>query len=242
MINQKDTCKTKIRFKFYKKKEFKYLSHLDITRIIIRALRRAELKIEYSLGYNPKPKIIFSIPTPLGVESLAEYSDVVLGEKTGGQEFKKKVNLQLKPQIQIIKAKRTTMGTTNLMNDIAVSLYNFKLESYYLDKELLEKFYTGMEENLKVKSDFSHSIFDLKIMQAKADSHIFFLKLFGYAKIFTGENNKFFKFNDFYKYFTSWLKRCSVRIKEVKKEELFVLRGNILKTPWEVVQIYSKGE
>ena len=235
MINQKNTCKTKIRFKFYKKGEFKYLSHLDITRIIIRALRRAELKIEYSLGYNPKPKIIFSIPTPLGIESLAEYSDVILGEKINGQEFKKRVNLQLKPQIQIVKAKRMTIKAANLMNDIAVSLYSIKLESYYSDKRLLERFYAGIEENIMDESDFSNSIFDLKIMQDKEDSHIFFLKLFGYAKIFTEKKNKFFKFNDFYRYFTGWLDGYNVHIKEVKKEELFIVRGNMLKKPWDVV-------
>ncbi len=235
MIDQKNTCRTRIRFKFYKKDEFKYLSHLDITRIIIRALRRAELKIGYSLGYNPKPKIIFSLPTPLGIESLAEYSDVVLDEKTNGQEFKKKVNLLLKPQIQIIKAKKTAMDTANLMNDIAVSLYSFKLESCYSDRSFPEKFYTNIKENLMVKSDFSHSIFDLKIMKDRADQYIFCLKLFGYAKIFIKEDNKFFKFNDFYKYFVNWLKDYSVGVKEVKKEELFVLRGNILKTPLDVV-------
>lgn len=201
----------------------------------MRALRRAEFKVEYSLGYNPKPKIIFSLPTPLGVESMAEYSDVLLDQRIGGQEFKKRVNLRLKPQIQVIKAKKIAAETVNLMNDIAVSLYSFRLESRSADKRLLERFYTDIKGDLKTESDFSRSIFDLEITQDKAGFHIFFLKLFGYAKIFIKENNEFFKFNNFYKYFMDWLKDYKIDVKGVKKEELFVLRKNILKTPMEVV-------
>jgi radical SAM-linked protein len=234
MINQRNACRTKIRFKFYKKDEFKYLSHLDITRIIMRALRRAELKIEYSLGYNPKPRIVFSPPTPLGIESLAEYSDVLINENISGQGFKKKVNLQLKSQMQVIKARKTAIETANLMNDVAVSLYIFGLESCYSDRGILEEFYKTMENDLK-KSDFSRAIYDLGIEQGRTGSHIFFLKLFGYAKIFKEDNNEFFKFNDFYKYFTSWLKDYRIGVREVKKEELFVLRENMLKTPMDVV-------
>lgn len=234
MINQKSSCRSKIRFKFYKKDEFKYLSHLDIIRIILRALRRAGLKIEYSLGYNPKPRIVFSPPTPLGVESMAEYSDVFIQEDIGGREFKERVNLKLKPQIQITKSKNTALKTANLMNDIAVSLYIFKLEPCYPNKGILGRSYKIMEDDIK-KSVFSRSIYDLKIEQDEAESHIFFLKLFGYAKIFKEDNNEFFKFNNFYKYFMGWLKKYGVGVKEVKKEELFVMRKNILKTPMDVV-------
>jgi radical SAM-linked protein len=234
MINQRNTCRSKIRFKFYKKDEFKYLSHLDIIRIILRALRRAGLKIEYSLGYNPKPRIVFSPPTPLGIESLAEYSDVLINENISGQEFVEKVNLQLKPQMQITKAEKTVLKTANLMNDIAVSLYVFRLGSCYPDRDIREESYKIIEDDLK-KSDFSRSIYDLKIERDGADSNIFFLKLFGYAKIFKEDNNKFFKFNDFYKYFTGWVEDYSICVKESKKEELFVMRKNELKTPMDLI-------
>ena len=99
----------------------------------------------------------------------------------------------------------------------------------------MEKFYINVEGDLKIRSDFSHSIFDLGIKQDKASPHIFFLKLFGYVKIFIKEDNEFFKFNNFYKYFIDWLKNYRIDIREVKKEELFVLRENMLKTPMEVV-------
>lgn len=235
MINQKDTRETIIRFKFHKIGEFKYLSHLDITRIIIRALRRAEMKIRYSFGYNPKPKIVFSLPTPLGIESLAEYSDVILDEEISGQEFKKKVNLQLKPQIRIIKSKKIAAKKANLVNDIAVVCYSFSLGYLHSPESPVRNFYKELEEHLKARSDFSNSIFDLKTIKNKEAYHFLCLKIFGYAKIFNGENNKFFKFNDFYKYFISWLENYDIGVSDVRKEELFILRGNSLKTPMEAV-------
>jgi uncharacterized protein (DUF2344 family) len=40
-----------------------------------RALSRSGIIVQYDKGFNPKPKISFSNPIPLGVESLAEYCD-----------------------------------------------------------------------------------------------------------------------------------------------------------------------
>ncbi len=235
MTSQKDAPSNKIRFKFYKKDEYKYLSHLDITRMIVRALKRAGLEVKYSLGYNPKPKINFSPPTPLGVESLAEYSDVLLDEVIDSGRFKKRINLELKPQMQVTKAKKAAIETANLMNDIAISLYSFELKSYSSNKRLVERSCREVKENLKAASDFSSSIFDLKIIRDEEIAHIFFLKLFGYAKIFKQGSNEFFKLNDFNRFFKSWLKDYNIGIGNVKKEELFVIRENMLKTPMEVI-------
>jgi len=236
MTELKNVCETRIRFKFYKKDEFKYLSHLDISRIMTRAIRRAELEIKYSLGYNPKPKIGFSPPTPLGVESMAEYADVLLEGNIDESAFKKKLNLELKPQMQISEAREISGKIDNLMNAAAVVLYGFELNICSSDNmDLLKRFYAGLKEDLTTGSDFCHSIFDLKIMPVEGSSDILLLKLFGYAKIFKEENNEIFKFNNFYGFFKNWLKEYCVNIKDVKKEELFVLSGGILKTPMEIV-------
>jgi radical SAM-linked protein len=40
--------------------------------IFMRALRRAEIPLRYSQGFHPKPKISFSDPLPVGMESEAE--------------------------------------------------------------------------------------------------------------------------------------------------------------------------
>jgi len=236
MTEQKNVCETRIRFKFCKKDEFKYLSHLDISRIMIRAFRRTELEIKYSQGYNPKPKIGFSPPTPLGVESMAEYADVLLDGDIDASVLKKNLNLELKPQMLILETKTITEKTENLMNATAIVQYGFEL---YMkssgNKDILERFYKGLKEDFNVNSNFSRSIFDLKIAPIKETSDIILLKLLGYAKIFKEENNEIFKFNSFREFFENWLNKYSVNIKDVKKEEIFILSGGVLKTPMEII-------
>ncbi len=242
MISQKNIVSTAIRFKFYKKGEFKFLSHLDISRIIFRALNRAGLGVAYSGGYNPKPKISFSTPTPLGIESLAEYADVILDNDIGDDEFKRRINRELKQQMQVTEAGKISIKTDSLMNEIAISLYSFELDIRSSGRPLPEKFYKVINNWLKAESDFSRSIFDLEIIPAKKTSHIILLKLYGYAKIFKEKDNQFFKLNDFYPFLKNWLKEYGINIGNVKKEELFIISGDGLKTPMEIIQAARKGE
>jgi len=50
-------CKVKI--KYSKGEEIKFISHLDHIRVLERALRRAHLPIAYSQGFNPRPSISY---------------------------------------------------------------------------------------------------------------------------------------------------------------------------------------
>jgi len=56
--------------------DFRYIGHLDWTRMIYRLLARCPINIVYTQGFNPHPKVSFSPPLPVGVESRAEYLDL----------------------------------------------------------------------------------------------------------------------------------------------------------------------
>ena len=235
MRNQEITTENKIRFKFYKKGEYKYLSHLDITRIIIRAIRRTGIKIKYSCGYNPRPKISFSHPTPLGIESEAEYSDVIVSENISGDDFAKVVNLQLiqiKPQMKIMQAKKIGIKSINLMNDISVCLYYFELDASGADENLTCKFTKDLKSKIRSEPHISSSVFDL--VTNTDTKNIIFLKLFGYVKIFKSMDNEIFKFNYFLDFFGSLIKNYSMDIYYMRKDEMYVFRNGTLKTPMEV--------
>lgn len=49
----------KIKIKYAKGEEIKFISHLDHIRVLERALRRANLPIAYSQGFNPRPSISY---------------------------------------------------------------------------------------------------------------------------------------------------------------------------------------
>jgi radical SAM-linked protein len=61
---------------YAKADELRFTSHLDVTRAIQRALRRARLPVCYSQGYSHHPRLSFGPPLPLGVVGEAEYFDV----------------------------------------------------------------------------------------------------------------------------------------------------------------------
>ncbi len=68
----------RLRLRFSKTGELKYLSHLELVNTIVRAIKRADLPLKYSQGFHPLPKISFSSTLPVGIESLDEYMDIEL--------------------------------------------------------------------------------------------------------------------------------------------------------------------
>ena len=82
------------RIRFEKVEVAKYISHLDLQRIFSRSLTRSGIKLMYSEGFNPRPKISFVSAISLGVESLCEFADIKIAENlTETQVFDKMKNV-----------------------------------------------------------------------------------------------------------------------------------------------------
>ncbi|HHW18247.1 MAG TPA: DUF2344 domain-containing protein [Firmicutes bacterium] len=80
----------KIRVKYCKGDSVRFLSHLDVARVIQMSLRRAGWPVAMTQGFSPKPKISFYAPLPVGTAGEDEYFDVVLdSEKIPGSAGKK---------------------------------------------------------------------------------------------------------------------------------------------------------
>ena len=99
----------KIRLAYTKKKEAKYIAHLDLARMFDRALRRAQIQVAFSEGFNPHPKIAFGPPLPVGVESEREFVDIELQEpveatRTFLAEVVARLQKQLPPGIDLSDA------------------------------------------------------------------------------------------------------------------------------------------
>ena len=75
-----------IRIWFTKKDASKYISHLDLTRCLIRAFRRTDIPLWYTEGFNPHPYLVFGLPLPLGAEGLREILDIRLTDDSYSNE------------------------------------------------------------------------------------------------------------------------------------------------------------
>lgn len=57
---------------FSKSEDVKYVSHLDVIRVFNRTMRRCELPISYSKGFNPHSLMTFAHPLGVGISSKCE--------------------------------------------------------------------------------------------------------------------------------------------------------------------------
>ena len=63
-------------FEFGKKGRLSYISHLDLQRFMMRAIRRTDLPVSYSQGFNPHPHIAFASALAMGWSSDVELMDI----------------------------------------------------------------------------------------------------------------------------------------------------------------------
>ncbi len=70
----------RLRLHFGKLGAMRFLSHHDLVRTFHRGFRRSGLVLDYSKGFHPQPRLRFSPPVSLGVESVSEYLDFDLIE------------------------------------------------------------------------------------------------------------------------------------------------------------------
>lgn len=67
-----------VRLFYEKTGRLRFISHLDMTRFMTRALRKAGLPVWYTEGFHPHLYITFALPLSLGFESKYETCDIKL--------------------------------------------------------------------------------------------------------------------------------------------------------------------
>ena len=95
----------KMRVALAKKAATQYVGHLDFGRALERALRRANLPVAFSEGFNPHMKISFGPALGVGVASAAEYVDVELQTPVNPADFGIQLAKQLPPGLEFVDAR-----------------------------------------------------------------------------------------------------------------------------------------
>ncbi len=72
--------KQRVRIQFAKFGVLRFIGHLDLARTWERVLKRAGVPLEYTRGFNPRPRFQFAAALPVGVTSESELLDVWLTE------------------------------------------------------------------------------------------------------------------------------------------------------------------
>ena len=92
--------------KYTKESEIKFIAHLDLMRTIQKVVRRAQLPVKYSKGFNPHMALSIAQPLSVGVYSSGEYMDLILTEEVDEQEIIDRLNEKTASGIKFLTATR----------------------------------------------------------------------------------------------------------------------------------------
>ena len=93
-----------VRVVFSKKGRARFISHLDLVRTMTRVVRRAEIPLWYTEGFNRHPYLTFAAPLSLGFEGLRESMDLRLEEDLPYDELVARLNAVLPEGFAVISA------------------------------------------------------------------------------------------------------------------------------------------
>jgi radical SAM-linked protein len=93
-----------IEVKYTKGEAVRFLSHRDLMRAFQRAVRRADLPMAYSQGFNPHMKISWGQALKVGATSAGETAKLHIDGWIKPRELQERLNRELPPGIEIIEA------------------------------------------------------------------------------------------------------------------------------------------
>jgi radical SAM-linked protein len=124
----------KQRVRFAKHGKVRFLSHRDVARVWERALRRAGIRVAYSEGFSPRPRLSFGLALSAGYESLGEYLDIDLAEDIEPDELVALVNPSLPQGMEAQAAVRIPPGTESLQQAVLSSSWQIEVADIDADR------------------------------------------------------------------------------------------------------------
>ena len=91
----------RLRLRFRKHGDMRWISHRDLARTVERLLRRAGLVLWMSEGFHPKPKMMFPSALALGIEGQAEVMELELVGPVDPRDIETRLNAQAPPGLVI---------------------------------------------------------------------------------------------------------------------------------------------
>ncbi|MCX6012906.1 MAG: TIGR03936 family radical SAM-associated protein [Chloroflexi bacterium] len=119
----------RIRIRFHRGSEIKYISHLDLMRLFERALRRSNISIIYSEGFSAHPRISLASPLPVGVTSQYELMDLYVEHFNSIESLITKLNSQLPEGIRIIEGVEVSSNEPSLQAQLKELEYEVTIKS-----------------------------------------------------------------------------------------------------------------
>jgi radical SAM-linked protein len=156
---------TRLRIRFTKCGDLRWISHRDLARVWERLLRRAELTLAFSQGFHPKPKISFPSALPLGVEAIDEVVELELLGQVSLTDVQRRISAEAPTGLELVSVELVT-GKAKLLG----SSYQILLEDDVIEptreriKAMMEGGWVRVErEGRVVECPVSDHFFELSL-------------------------------------------------------------------------------
>ena len=140
----------RLRFTYVKQGRLAHLSHLEITRALERAIRRAELPFGVSQGFSPHMLLSFGSALPVGVGSTCEIFDVMLKDHMRPDVALEKMQNAIQKDLMVTKAELIGIKETAASNAFSTSVYVATYDGEIPDFEVPETIEVVRKKQMKV--------------------------------------------------------------------------------------------
>jgi radical SAM-linked protein len=117
----------RLRFRFAKTGSLALLSHLDLVRLMERALRRSGVPVSFTGGFHPLPRVQFALALPLGAEADGEWMDVELTEWQDPAWVHQRLQAQLPEEFALAAPLEVPVSGPSLSQELVVASWWLEL-------------------------------------------------------------------------------------------------------------------
>ena len=181
----------KVRIKFSKSGNMKFIGHLDTMRYFQKAMRRADIDIAYSTGFSPHQIMSFAAPLGVGITSEGEYLDIEVNSTDTTERSVAALNDVMVRGFAVSDYRRLADNAKTAMSIVTCADYTLTYrEGYETDRsfeelcEAVHEFYELPEKIEIVKQtkksekiiDLKQLVYDFKVLQVEGKP-AFYLKV-----------------------------------------------------------------
>ncbi len=154
------------RMKFEKRDEVKYIGHLDTMRTFTRCIKKTNLPIKFSSGFNPRVQLAFALPLAVGVTSECEYFDLELNGDVEPQLVIDELNKNFPDGFKVLTCEKFEK-VKGLMSLVSEAIYDISLltssnDNQELVAKLNEAFGKDIIEITKQAKNGKEEVVDIK--------------------------------------------------------------------------------
>ena len=126
MTTQQHQIQYICRIRFARKGSLSYIGHLDLMRTFERAIRRTELPLLHTQGYNPRPILVFALPLGVGISTESDYVDIAFSVPVPPEQVIREMNRFLPPDLWTVDGVVVPEGTGSVMAAVTSASYRFE--------------------------------------------------------------------------------------------------------------------